>query len=48
VPFQICVWDYSDPCNLFPTLQFDMFVDVFFMVYATATAVLLPGLFLQG
>ncbi len=32
VPFQICMWDYSDPCNLFPTLRFDMFVDVFFMV----------------
>ncbi len=32
VPFQICMWDYNDPCNVFPTLQFDMFVDVFFMV----------------
>ncbi len=32
VPFQICMWDYSDPCNIFPTLQFDMFVDSFFMV----------------
>jgi hypothetical protein len=32
VPFQICMWDYSNPCNIFPTLRFDMFVDVFFMV----------------
>jgi hypothetical protein len=32
VPFQICMWDYSDPCNIFPTLQFDMFVDTFFLV----------------
>ena len=32
VPFQICMWDYSDPCNTFPTLNFDMFVDTFFLV----------------
>jgi hypothetical protein len=32
VPFQICIWDYSDPCNIFPMLRFDMFVDFFFMV----------------
>ena len=32
VPFQICMWDYSDPCNTFPTLDFDMFVDTFFVV----------------
>jgi hypothetical protein len=32
VPFQICMWDYSDPCNIFPTLQFDIFVDTFFLV----------------
>ena len=32
VPFQICMWDYTDPCNTFPTLRFDMFVDTFFMV----------------
>ena len=32
VPFQICMWDYTDPCNVFPTLRFDMFVDTFFMV----------------
>jgi hypothetical protein len=36
VPFQICMWDYSDPCNIFPTLQFDMFVDSFFMVHHTS------------
>ena len=32
VPFQICMWDYSDPCNTFPTLFFDLFVDTFFIV----------------
>jgi hypothetical protein len=32
VPFQICMWDYSDPCNLFPTLQLDLAVDTFFLV----------------
>ena len=32
VPFQICVWDYSDPCNTFPTLHFDIGVDTFFLV----------------
>ena len=36
VPFQICMWDYTDPCNVFPTLRFDMFVDTFFMVPQTA------------
>ena len=38
VPFQICMWDYTDPCNVFPTLRFDMFVDTFFMVPQTALA----------
>jgi hypothetical protein len=32
VPFQICMWDYSDPCNTFPTLNLDMCVDTFFLV----------------
>jgi hypothetical protein len=32
VPFQICVWDYEDACNMFPTLFFDFFVDTFFLV----------------
>jgi hypothetical protein len=32
VPVQIFMWDYSDPCNMFPTLYFDVVVDVFFMV----------------
>ena len=32
VPFQICMWDYTNPCNTFPTLRFDMCVDTFFMV----------------
>ena len=32
VPFQICMWDYTNPCNIFPTLRFDMCVDTFFMV----------------
>jgi hypothetical protein len=32
VPVQIFLWDYSDPCNMFPTLYFDLFVDIFFVV----------------
>jgi hypothetical protein len=32
VPVQIFLWDYSDPCNKFPTLYFDVLVDLFFMV----------------
>ena len=29
---QICLWDYDDPCNKFPTLYFDVLVDCFFLV----------------
>ena len=29
---QLLVWDYSDPCQMFPTLHFDLFVDTFFLV----------------
>ena len=32
VPVQILVWDYSDPCRMFPTLYFDLGVDTFFLV----------------
>ena len=32
VPVQICMWNYDDPCNMFPTLYFDVFVDSFFLV----------------
>jgi hypothetical protein len=32
VPVQICLWNYEDPCNAFPTLYFDVIVDTFFMV----------------
>jgi hypothetical protein len=32
VPVQICLWNYDDPCNKFPTLYFDVIVDSFFMV----------------
>jgi hypothetical protein len=32
VPVQIFMWDYSDPCTMFPTLYFDVLVDTFFMV----------------
>ena len=32
VPVQILVWDYGDPCHMFPTLYFDVSVDTFFMV----------------
>ena len=34
VPVQICLWNYEDPCNAFPTLYFDVIVDAFFMVSA--------------
>ena len=34
VPIQVCMWNYDDPCNMFPTLYFDVFVDAFFMVRA--------------
>jgi len=30
-PVQICMWAYDDPCNRFPTLEFDVFVDSFFL-----------------
>ena len=30
VPVQICLWDYSNSCNKFPTLYFDVLVDAFF------------------
>jgi len=30
-PVQICMWNYEDPCNKFPTLYFDVFVDAFFL-----------------
>jgi hypothetical protein len=33
---QICVWDDSDPCIMFPTLNFDLIVDCFFLVLARA------------
>ena len=32
LPLQICLWNYDDPCNIFPTLYFDVAVDSFFMV----------------
>ena len=32
VPVQICLWNYDDPCNIFPTLFFDVIVDSFFLV----------------
>ena len=35
VPVQICMWSYDDPCNMFPTLQFDIIVDSFFLVSTT-------------
>jgi hypothetical protein len=31
-PVQICLWSYEDPCNKFPTLYFDVYVDIFFLV----------------
>ena len=32
VPVQIFMWDYSNQCNMFPTLYFDVMVDLFFLV----------------
>jgi hypothetical protein len=32
VPVQILMWSYDDPCVMFPTLYFDLLVDLFFMV----------------
>ncbi len=36
-PVQVCMWDYSDPCNTFPTLGFDVFIDCFFVVRCRRT-----------
>jgi hypothetical protein len=36
-PLQICLWSYDDPCNYFPTLFFDVFVDCFFLVVLTGS-----------
>jgi hypothetical protein len=32
VPVQLFLWNYDDSCRAFPTLYFDVVVDVFFMV----------------
>ena len=32
IPPQLCLWNYDDPCKMFPTLYFDVFVDSFFLV----------------
>jgi hypothetical protein len=32
VPIQLFLWNYEDPCNTFPNLYFDLYVDLFFMV----------------
>ncbi len=34
-PVQICLWNYDDACNIFPTLYFDVAVDSFFVVRVT-------------
>ena len=32
-PAQVFLWEFKeDECNVFPTLYFDIFVDLFFMV----------------
>ena len=41
VPVQIFVWDYSDPCDPFPTLKLDIFIDTFFMVIVIASQFIL-------
>jgi hypothetical protein len=35
-PVQICMWNYEDPCHIFPTMYFDVFVDAFFLVKTRA------------
>ena len=40
VPVQIFVWSYEDPCVMFPTLYFDILVDLFFMVGTLARKML--------
>jgi hypothetical protein len=32
VPVQMLLWDYSNPCRMFPTLYLDILVDTFFLV----------------
>ena len=32
-PVQIFMWNYTDECNKFPTLYFDVLVDFFFLVW---------------
>ena len=32
VPVQIFMWDYADPCHVFPTFYLDLFVDSYFLV----------------
>ncbi len=32
VPIQLFLWNYEDPCNIFPTLYLDLIVDLFFLV----------------
>ncbi len=31
-PIQLFLWNYDDPCNIFPTLYLDLVVDLFFLV----------------
>ncbi len=45
VPAQIFLWDYTEPCNTFPTLIFDVAVDSFFMVPFTKIANLIFCIF---
>ena len=47
VPIQICMWNYDDPCNMFPTLYFDVFVDIFFMVHISCAIFMLKILLLD-
>ncbi len=34
VPVQLSFWNSNDPCDTNPTLPFDMFTDLFFLVSA--------------
>ena len=37
VPIQMLLWEYSNPCKMFPTLYFDMMVDSFFLVKSSVS-----------
>jgi hypothetical protein len=45
VPVQIFMWEQVDSCSAFPTLFFDIFVDIFFLVTIFQHFILLSVMF---